>query len=187
VSVGRLVEKKGIGYVLEAVRRLRDDGVEVEYEILGDGPLRAALEAQARRLAIEERVRFLGWQSQDQVALALDRAQVLVAASVTAANADEEGIPNVLKEAMAVGLPVVSTANGGIPELVEHEATGLVVPERDPGALAARLAELARHPERRVALARAGRARVERDYDIERLNDRLVTLFTGLSPTAGTA
>jgi colanic acid/amylovoran biosynthesis glycosyltransferase len=82
---------------------------------------------------------------------------------------------------------VVSTANGGIAELVEHEATGLVVPERDPAALAARLAELARHPERRAALARAGRARVERDYDIERLNDRLVTLFAGLSRTAGTA
>jgi colanic acid/amylovoran biosynthesis glycosyltransferase len=185
VSVGRLVEKKGIGYVLEAVRRLRDGGVAAEYEIAGDGPLRGALEGDARRLAIEDRVRFLGWQGQDQVVEALDRAQVLVAASVTAANADEEGIPNVLKEAMAVGLPVVSTANGGIPELVEDEATGLLVPERDPEALAARLAALARHPERRIALARAGRARVERDYDIERLNDRLVTLFAGLPRTAG--
>jgi colanic acid/amylovoran biosynthesis glycosyltransferase len=186
VSVGRLVEKKGFGYVLEAVRRLREAGIAAEYEIVGDGPLRAALEADARRLAIDDRVRFLGWQSQDRVAEALDGAQLLVAASVTAANGDEEGIPNVLKEAMAVGLPVVSTANGGIPELVENEATGLLVPERDPQALAARLAELARHPDRRTALARAGRARVERDYDIERLNDRLVALFAGLPRTAGT-
>jgi colanic acid/amylovoran biosynthesis glycosyltransferase len=186
VSVGRLVEKKGVGYVLEAVRRLRARGVAAEYEVVGDGPLRTALEAEARRLAIEDRVRFLGWQSQDQVAQALERANVLVAASVTAGNADEEGIPNVLKEAMAVGLPVVSTAHGGIPELVEHDATGLLVPERDPDTLAARLNELATHPERRAALARAGRAKVERDYDIERLNDRLVMLFAGLSRTAGT-
>jgi colanic acid/amylovoran biosynthesis glycosyltransferase len=185
VSVGRLVEKKGIGYVLEAVRRLRDEGVAAEYEIVGDGPLRTELEAGARRLAIDDRVRFLGWQSQDQVAQALERAQVLVAASVTAGNADEEGIPNVLKEAMAVGLPVVSTGNGGIPELVEDEATGLLVAERDAEALAARLEGLAKHPERRAALARAGRTRVERDYDIERLNDRLVMLFAGLSRTAG--
>jgi colanic acid/amylovoran biosynthesis glycosyltransferase len=185
VSVGRLVEKKGIGYVLEAVRRLREAGVAAEYEVVGDGPLRTTLEAEARRLAIGERVHFLGWQSQDQVAQALERAQVLVAPSITAGNADEEGIPNVLKEAMAVGLPVVSTATGGIPELVEHDVTGLLVPERDADTLAARLNELATHPERRAALARAGRARVERDYDIERLNDRLVMLFAGLSRTAG--
>jgi colanic acid/amylovoran biosynthesis glycosyltransferase len=187
VSVGRLVEKKGIGYALEAVRRLRDAGVAVTYEVLGDGPLRPSLEADCRRLGLEDRVRFVGWQSQDLVANALERAQVLVATSVTAANADEEGIPNVLKEAMAVGLPVVSTASGGIPELVEHEATGLLVPERNAEALAARVAELASASERRASLARAGRARVERDYDIERLNDRLVTLFAGLSRTADTS
>jgi colanic acid/amylovoran biosynthesis glycosyltransferase len=187
VSIGRLVEKKGIGYVLEAVRHLRDAGVAAECDIVGDGPLRSVLEGDCRRLRLDDRIRFLGWQSQDQVVQALDRAQVLVAASVTAANADEEGIPNVLKEAMAVGVPVVSTASGGISELVEHETTGLVVPERDPEGLAARLAELAKHPARRAALARAGRARVERDYDIERLNDRLVVLFAGLSRTAGSS
>jgi glycosyltransferase involved in cell wall biosynthesis len=94
---------------------------------------------------------------------------------------------NVLKEAMAVGVPVVSTRHGGIPELVEDGVSGVLVPERDPEALAAQLAELAAHPERRAELAAAGRVRVERDYDIERLNDRLVTLFAGLSRTAGTS
>ena len=185
LTVGRLVEKKGIGYVLEAVRRLQDAGLVVEYELAGEGPLRQRLEADARRLGVEQRVRFLGWRSQEQVREALDRADLLVAASVTAGNADEEGIPNVLKEAMAVGVPVVSTRHGGIPELVEHGVSGILVPERDPEALAAQLAELAAHPERRGELAAAGRALVERDYDIERLNDRLVTLFAGLSHTAG--
>ena len=185
LTVGRLVEKKGIGYVLEAVRRLQDAGLSVDCELAGEGPLRQRLEADARRLGVEQRVRFLGWQSQEQIRQALDRADLLVAASVTAGNADEEGIPNVLKEAMAVGVPVVSTRHGGIPELVEDGVSGVLVPERDPEALAAQLAELAAHPERRGELAAAGRARVERDYDIERLNDRLVTLFAGLSRTAG--
>ena len=88
---------------------------------------------------------------------------------------------------MAVGVPVVSTRHGGIPELVEDGVSGILVPERDPEALAAQLAELAAHPERRAELAAAGRVRVEQDYDIERLNDRLVTLFAGLSRTAGTS
>lgn len=187
LTIGRLVEKKGIGYVLEAVRRLGDAGVPAGYELAGEGPLREHLEAECRRLGIGERVRFLGWQSQEQVREALERADVLIAASVTAENADEEGIPNVLKEAMAVGVPVVSTRHGGIPELVEDGVSGVLVPERDPEALAAQLAELAAHPERRAELAAAGRVRVERDYDIERLNDRLVTLFAGLSRTAGTS
>jgi colanic acid/amylovoran biosynthesis glycosyltransferase len=186
LTIGRLVEKKGIGYVLEAMRRLGDAGVPAEYELAGEGPLRAPLEAECRRLGIGERVRFLGWQSQEQIREALERADLLVAASVTAGNADEEGIPNVLKEAMAVGVPVVSTRHGGIPELVEDGVSGMLVPERDPEALAAQLAELAAHPERRAELAAAGRVRVEQDYDIERLNDRLVTLFAGLSRTAGT-
>lgn len=185
LTIGRLVEKKGIGYVLEAVRRLREAGLEVEYEVAGEGPLRARLEADTRRMGVERQVRFLGWQSQEQIRDALLRADFLVAASVTAGNADEEGVPNVLKEAMAVGVPVVSTRHGGIPELVEHGVNGILVPERDPGSLAEQLAELAAHPERRGELAEAGRARVEREYDIERLNDRLVTLFAGLSRTAG--
>jgi len=185
--VGRLVEKKGIGYVLDAVRRLIDSGIAVEYELAGEGPLRERLEAEGHRLGIGQRVRFLGWQSQQQVREALDRADLLVAASVTADNADEEGIPNVLKEAMAIGVPVLSTRHGGIPELVEDGVSGILVPERDAEALARELAGLAARPERRAELAGAGRVRVERDYDIERLNDRLVTLFAGLSRMTGTS
>lgn len=180
-AVGRLVEKKGIGYVLDAMRRLADAGVTAELEVAGDGPLRATLEAQRDRLGLDRRVRLLGWQTQAQVRQVLGRAHVLVAPSITAGNADEEGIPNVLKEAMASGLPVVATRHGGIPELVENGVTGFLVAERDPQILAERLAELAAPSERWAAMAAAGRARVEREYDIERLNDRLVTLFAGLT------
>ena len=181
VTVGRLVEKKGIEYVLSAVRLLVDAGLEVEYEVAGDGPLRVALEAARERLGLQRRVRLLGWSTPAQVREALDRAHVLVAASVTASDGDEEGIPNVLKEAMASGLPVVATRHGGIPELVEDGVSGFLVAERDAAALAARLGHLAAHPEVWPTLCAVGRARIERDYDIERLNDRLVALLTELT------
>jgi colanic acid/amylovoran biosynthesis glycosyltransferase len=182
ISVARLVEKKGIAYVLDAVRGLGEAGIEVSYEIAGDGPLRKSLEAHRDRLGLRDRVRFLGWASADQVREALERAHALVAASVTAGDGDEEGIPNVLKEAMASGLPVVATRHGGIPELVEDGASGYLVAEHDTAGLAETLARLAAHPEAWAGLAAAGRARVERDYDIERLNDRLADLFAGLTP-----
>jgi colanic acid/amylovoran biosynthesis glycosyltransferase len=100
---------------------------------------------------------------------------------VTAADGDEEGIPNVLKEAMALGLPVVGTRHAGIPELVEEGVSGLLVPERDEGSLADALDSLAREPGRWAAMGRAGRARIEMEYDIHRLNDRLAGLLSDLT------
>ena len=180
VTVGRLVEKKGIEYVLRALPALVEQGVDVEYHVLGDGPGRERLAALARDLGLEARVRFRGRGGQEVIRGELDAADVLVAASVTAADGDEEGIPNVLKEAMASGLPVVGSRHAGIPELVEDQVSGLLVPERDAAALAGALHLLAREPERWAAMGRAGRARVEREYDIHRLNDRLAGLLENL-------
>lgn len=177
VSVGRLVEKKGIAHSLRAVRLLADREVDVEYRVFGDGPLRERLTALSAELGIDDRVTFEGRGDQAAVRQGLDQADVLVAASVTAADGDEEGIPNVLKEAMASGMPVVGTRHAGIPELIEDGVSGWLVPERDEGALADALERLAREPERWPAMGRAGRAKVEREYDIHRLNDRLVELL----------
>ena len=180
VSVGRLIEKKGIAYVVRALRLLVDRGVRAEYRIFGDGPLREPLTALTRELGLADRVVFEGRQGQEVVREGLDRADVLVAASVTAADGDEEGIPNVLKEAMASGMPVVGTRHAGIPELVEEGITGWLVPERDEARLAEALARLAAEPERWPAMGRAGRAKVEREYDIDRLNDRFAGLLENL-------
>jgi len=179
VSVGRLVEKKGVAQVLAALRLLVDGGVRAEYRVFGDGPLRERLSALAADLGIADRVRFEGRQGQEAVREGLAAADILVAASVTAADGDEEGIPNVLKEAMASGMPVVGTRHAGIPELVEDGVSGWLVPERDEAALAAALARLAGEPERWAAMGRAGRAKIEREYDIHRLNDR----FAGMLQT----
>ncbi len=181
VTVGRLVEKKGIEYVLRAVRILVDRGVDVEYRILGDGPRRDRLDALAADLGIADRVRLHGRHEQGAVREGVEGSDLLVAASVTAADGDEEGIPNVLKEAMALGLPVVGTRHAGIPELVEDGVSGLLVPERDEAALADALQRLAGEPDRWAAMGRVGRARIERDYDIEKLNDRLAGLFENLT------
>jgi colanic acid/amylovoran biosynthesis glycosyltransferase len=182
VTVGRLVEKKGIEYVLRAVRILVDRGLDIEYRILGDGPRRDRVAALAAELGLEQRVVLHGRHAQEKLRDWLEGSDMLVAASVTAADGDEEGIPNVLKEAMALGLPVVGTRHAGIPELIEDGVSGLLVAERDEAGLADALERLAREPGRWAAMGRAGRAKVEMEYDIDRLNDRLVGLLESLSP-----
>jgi colanic acid/amylovoran biosynthesis glycosyltransferase len=179
-TVGRLVEKKGIEQVLRAVRILVDRGVDVEYRVLGDGPLRERLIALAEQLGVADRVTLHGRHGQEKVRGGLEESDVLVAASVTAADGDEEGIPNVLKEAMALGLPVVGTRHAGIPELIEDGVSGFLVPERNESALADALQRLAREPGRWAAMGRAGRARIELEYDIDKLNDRLAGLLESL-------
>jgi colanic acid/amylovoran biosynthesis glycosyltransferase len=180
VTVGRLVEKKGVEHVLRAMRILLDRGVDVEYGILGDGPRRERLAALAAELGVKDRVTLHGRQGQEAVRDELERSDVLVAASVTGADGDEEGIPNVLKEAMALGLPVVGTRHAGIPELIEDDVSGFLVPERDEASLADALQRLARDPGRWATMGRAGRATIEREYDIHRLNDRLAGLLENL-------
>jgi colanic acid/amylovoran biosynthesis glycosyltransferase len=177
ITVARLTEKKGIGYALDAVARVIGTGRRVEYQIVGDGELRGELEAQAGRMGLGSRVQFLGWQSHSRVGDLLREAHVLIAPSITAAHGDQEGIPNSIKEAMCTGMPVVGTRHGGIPELVEDGVSGFLVPERDADALAARLDLLLDIPERWPAMGRAGRQKIEKEFDAERLNDRLVELY----------
>jgi colanic acid/amylovoran biosynthesis glycosyltransferase len=185
ITVGRLVEKKGIEYALRAVRQLADDGLNLRYEIVGDGPLKQQLEREVELLGLGGRVRLSGWQTHSQVQEALDRADVLLAPCVTASDGDEEGIPNVLREGMAAGLPVIGTYHSGIPELIEDGVSGYLVPERDSTALADRVRRLATHPEEWLPLTGAARAKVEED-DIDRLNDRLVNLLEGLRQGSST-
>jgi colanic acid/amylovoran biosynthesis glycosyltransferase len=105
---------------------------------------------------------------------------VLLAPSVTAADGDEEGIPNSVKEAMATGLPLVSTNHGGIPELVEDGVSGYLVPQRDIEAMADRLRQLIDHPQAWVAMGLAARARVMAEFDTDKLNDELERLYGAL-------
>jgi colanic acid/amylovoran biosynthesis glycosyltransferase len=185
-SVGRLIEKKGFEFGLRAVAEAEALlSRPLEYDIVGDGPLRGELEAVAARLGLRARVHFHGSRTASEVGALLERADVLLAPSVTAANGDVEGIPVVLMEAMARGVPVVSSLHTGIPELVEHGETGLLAPERDTGALAAAVASLLQDPARAAALATRARRRIEADFDSAKLTRELAALFSSLAPALG--
>lgn len=179
-TTGRLVEKKGIEYSIRAVAQVLKQYPNLEYTIIGDGLLRPDLEQLIQSLNVEQQIKLVGQKSQAEVIEFLEASHLFVAPSVTAADGNQDAPVNVLKEAMAMGLPVISTLHGGIPELVEEGVSGFLVPERDAEAIANRLTYLIEHPELWAEMGRAGRLFVEQNYDLNRLNDALVTLYESL-------
>ena len=180
VTIARLVEKKGVQYGIQAVARVIQSFPDIEYTIIGDGPLRGALESLIQELDIEGYVHLLGWREQEDVIKIMQHADILLVPSVTGRNGNQEGIPVVLMEALAQGKPVVSTYHSGIPELVKDNRSGFLVPEHDVSGLAEKLEYLLAHPEIWWKMGQEGRSHVERNYDINKLNDRLVALFQEL-------
>ena len=155
LMVGRFVEKKGFEDGLLAAGVLVNEGIELQVRLVGEGPLRRRYEEIARETGLGDRVSFSGHLSQEEVFEEMCRADIFLAPSVTASTGDTEGIPNVLKEANARGLPAVVTHHGGLPEVVEEGETGFVVPERGRGALAARLRTLCTSREHRTRMGKA--------------------------------
>jgi colanic acid/amylovoran biosynthesis glycosyltransferase len=184
ITIARLAEKKGVRYGIEAVAQVLAAGRAIEYTIVGDGPLRGELQVLIDRLEIGAHVMLTGWKTHEEVLALMESAHILVAPSVTAGDGDEEGIPNVAKEAMALGLPVLGTRHGGIPELIEDGVSGLLVPERNSEALTTSLIELIDHPERWASMGQVGRRRIEEEYEIDRLNDELINLYRSLGVRA---
>lgn len=171
LHAGRLVEKKGTAVLIEAMARLP----QARLVVIGDGPQRAALERRA-----PERVRFLGALPPGEVAAWMRRAWVLAAPSVTARDGDAEGLPTVIVEAAASGVPAVGTDHSGIPEAIGDGETGFVVPEHDAEALAARLASILDSPGLRRRLGEGARARAEARFDAERQTARLESIYDEL-------
>jgi glycosyltransferase involved in cell wall biosynthesis len=176
--VGALEAKKGVQHLLSALAIADETLGEWECELAGDGPLRAALEQQARDLGIADRVRFHGAMDFDAVTAAYRRAAVCVAPSIVGPGGRQEGIPNVMIEALAHGKSAVSTPISGIPELIEDGVSGLLVPPEDPDALAGALLRLGSDPDFAASLGRRGRETVEREFDLSRNAARQMALFT---------
>jgi colanic acid/amylovoran biosynthesis glycosyltransferase len=174
ITASRLVEKKGLEYAIRAVAKVAQRFPGLEYRIVGDGPIRKDLEGLIGELKVEKVVQLLGWKTQEEVVKLLEETDIFLAPSVTAKDGDEEGKPKTLIEALARGMPVVSTYHSAIPELVQDGVFGFLVPERDVEALAAKIEHLATHPEIWTEMGRAGRIHVQQNYDIEDLNDKLV-------------
>ncbi len=181
LSIGRLVEKKGFSLGIEAVREGLGRGVSIDYRIIGDGPLLGSLRMLARERGVSSVVRLTGPAGQEEVLRALESSDVLIAPSVTSRDGDQEGIPMVLMEAMACGLPVVASRHGGIPELVEDERSGMVVPEGDSSGVAEALARLALDEGLRRTLGQAARGRVVSDFNLATQNARLEALLVELA------
>jgi colanic acid/amylovoran biosynthesis glycosyltransferase len=180
ISIARLTEKKGIEYGIRAVAIVLKHYTNVEYVIVGDGELRQNLAQLIQELDLETHVKLLGWRNQQEVVDLLNQSHILLAPSITAKDGNQEGIPVALMEAMAMGLPVLSTYHSGIPELVENGVCGFLSTERDVEALADRLNYLIQHPQSWVEMGRAGRLRVEEQFNINRLNDRLAAIYQQL-------
>ena len=166
LAVGRLVEKKGYPYLIDACRLLIDRGYDVRLRIVGGGEMKEALRRHIAEVGLDERIELLGARPQDEVIELYRTATVFALPCVVLDNGDRDGIPNVLVEAMRLGLPVVSTAVSGIPELVVDEETGLLVPPRDTGALESALARLLDDAELRARLAAGAAHRVAHEFDL---------------------
>ncbi len=174
LSVGRLVEKKGIDDALYAFAELLRYQPSARYTIAGDGPLRGELEELTERLEIMDAVEFIGWVDNAQAIQLMQQSDILLAPSVTALNGDQEGIPVTIMEAMACGMLVVSTEHSGIPELIENGRNGLLVQEGDVMALGESLIYLCDNPHVWPDLSQAAFQTVSQDFELDVLNARLI-------------
>lgn len=168
LGVGRLVEKKGFDVLLQACAILAQRGVDFQCEIIGKGDRRGQLEEMRSAYGLQERVHLLGPKPQDDVLQAYQRSAIFTLPCIIGKDGNRDGLPTVLLEAMAAGLPAVSTAVTGNPEIIDHGENGFIVPPNDPLALANALQELLLNPPLRRQMAAAARAKVERCFDVRR-------------------
>lgn len=180
VTVGRLTEKKGIKYAIRAISEIKKKGYDVTYRVIGSGEEQAALRQLVDRLDINESVTLVGRLRQQEVVNVLRDSDLFILPSVTAKDGDQEGVPVALMEAMAMGLPVISTWHSGIPELVQHEENGMLVQERESHELAVAIARVIDDSELYEKIARNGRTTVENRFSVQSLNRELKQLFTGI-------
>ncbi|ENV3881063.1 TPA: colanic acid biosynthesis glycosyltransferase WcaL [Escherichia coli] len=181
ISVARLTEKKGLHVAIEACRQLKEQGVAFRYRILGIGPWERRLRTLIEQYQLEDVVEMPGFKPSHEVKAMLDDADVFLLPSVTGADGDMEGIPVALMEAMAVGIPVVSTLHSGIPELVEADKSGWLVPENDARALAQRLAAFSQLDTNELApVIKRAREKVEHDFNQQVINRELASLLQAL-------
>jgi glycosyltransferase involved in cell wall biosynthesis len=187
VCVARLEEKKGHSFLIQACAKLKASGIPFQCLLIGEGSHRPRLEQQIAKLGLAKQVFLLGQQPRDRVSALMSQAHAMVLPSVTTANGRKEGIPVALMEALASELPAIATSISGIPELVENDRTGILVPERDAEALAEALIRLYYEPKLGEQLGAEGRRKVLREFDLNSNAAKLLTLFKHSRTSQSTA
>ena len=177
LGVGRLVEKKGFPTLVEACKRLKAQGHAFTCRIVGDGPHAAQLAAMISEYGLEDCVKLEGVVFQEALKGYLEQTDIITLPCVVAQDNDMDGIPNSLMEGMAMGIPAVSTTISGIPELIEDNVSGLLVPPNDAAALADALARLLTDAGLRQRLGMAGRHKVVAEYEIYQNTRKLLDIF----------
>jgi colanic acid/amylovoran biosynthesis glycosyltransferase len=179
LSVGRLGEAKGFQFGVEAIARLRDRGISARYRVVGEGPLRAALAARARELGIAEAIELPGAVDQGHLPDEYRAADIFLMPSIVGRLGARDGLPNVLLEAMACGVPCIGSDTVGIPEVIVHGKTGLLVRPADPDGIADAVTALTDDADGRQRMARAGQQLVRESFAREACMTRLAEIFRG--------
>ena len=179
LGIGRLIEKKGFSDLISACRFLLERGRSVRCEIIGEGPLQESLAAHIAHSHLEDTVHLLGPRTQSQIADRLAAATVFVLPCTTEAGGGMDNLPTVIMEAMAAGLPVISTPVAGVPEMVQPGVTGELVPSRDPLALADAIEGIVAQPEKARRFGAAGRQRAAEQFWIETNVRSLAAILKG--------
>lgn len=174
VGVGRLIQKKGFEYLIEACKILKEQGRRFRCVIIGEGDERVSLEKRIAQYSLRQEVSLLGPKTQAEVMRIVQAAAAFVLPCVVGDDGNRDGLPTVLLEAMALGVPVISTAVTGIPEIIENERTGLLVEEKNPHALAQAMHTLLDSPPLRKRLREAALQKVRMDFNLA-VNVRTLT------------
>jgi glycosyltransferase involved in cell wall biosynthesis len=180
LSVGRLVKKKGYDDLLKALWILKNQGFPFEFFHVGDGELRENIQKMAADLDLINNVRFMGTLTHEDLIPLYRRSHVFVLASKVASDGDRDGLPNVILEAMAIGIPVVATNVSAIPEAVHHGKTGLLVPPENPSLLAQAIKRILLNPEDAKTMVVEARRFVENYFDFSIWIPRLCRIFAGV-------
>lgn len=184
MMVGRMVEKKGFTYAIEAVDLLTTQGTDVQLDLYGDGQLRSDLEKMVQKRGLNNQVIFHGQTKNEAIFDELYGHDILLVPSVQAKDGDREGIPQTTVEGMATGIPVIASDHAGLPELVINEETGLQIPERDPQALSEAIKQYVENPDLVARVSKNGRKKTEENHNIhsqieklEKFYDQCLTSF----------
>ncbi|WHH58362.1 glycosyltransferase [Petroclostridium sp. X23] len=179
LTVARFTEKKGIEYLIQSFADVVKAKPNTELLIVGQGELKQKLLKQISKLNLNSKAKIVDFMPHDEIVDIMHKCHIFCLPSITSSTGDQEGSPTVLKEAMATGMPVVSTYHSGIPDLVKDGENGFLVPEKDADRLANRLIYLIDHPEIWESMGQWGRKHVEKNFDRFKQTKKLEEIYSG--------